>query len=143
MEGQWVCSHNHERNVIFTNETREFAVGFEYVKGTRKAPIVSLIAEGEVCKKRMKKIEKEQTIDVVESGSFAAILASISEIEEEIPRELYEGVALELAKYFNEKERQEKDSYLQDSIELVYLFGNINNNKSFDIVYSIHAGYVL
>lgn len=72
-------------------ENVPFAVALEYEAGTRTAPVVVAKGRGEIAEKIME-VAKEHGITIEANPMLAEALSGV-QLDEHIPRELYEAVA--------------------------------------------------
>ena len=84
-----------EADVVITNPTH-LAVALKYDKEKSTAPVV--IAKGaDYLAEKIKKIARENQIEIVENKPVARMLYYNVDVEQEIPPELYQAVAEILA----------------------------------------------
>ena len=90
-------------DVIVTNPTH-FAVALRYRGDEMTAPMV--IAKGQdLIAQRIKQIAREHNVPVVENKPLARALFATAEVDQEIPYELFQGVAQVLAYIYSLKRR--------------------------------------
>lgn len=91
-------------DVIITNPTH-YAVALEYNEKKGKAPVV--IAKGkDLVALRIKEEAKKHNVEIVENKPLAQTLFKTTEIDQEIPEDLYQAVAEILAVIYRAKLRQ-------------------------------------
>lgn len=92
-----------QADVIITNPTH-YAVALKYDKQKAQAPIVIAKGEDHLAKK-IKKVAKENGVEIVENKYLARTLYATVDIGKEIPPELYQAVAEVLAFVYNLKNK--------------------------------------
>lgn len=93
-----------EADVIITNPTH-YAIAVKYDKSKANAPVV--LAKGvDLIAQKIKEIAKENDISVIENKQLARALYSSTKIGDEIPQELFQGVAEILAYIYSLKNKK-------------------------------------
>ena len=93
-----------DADVIITNPTH-YAIAVKYDKSKANAPIV--LAKGvDLIAQKIKEIAKENDIGIVENKQLARALYSSTKIGDEIPQELFQGVAEILAYIYSLKNKK-------------------------------------
>ena len=93
-----------DADVIITNPTH-YAIAVKYDKSKANAPIV--LAKGvDLIAQKIKEIAKENDIGIVENMQLARALYSSTKIGDEIPQELFQGVAEILAYIYSLKNKK-------------------------------------
>ena len=93
-----------DADVVITNPTH-FAVAIKFDLDSMEAPVVLAKGQDEIAQK-IKKVAKENEINVVEEKPLARALYRMVEIGEEIPPELYQAVAEILAYVYQTDEER-------------------------------------
>jgi flagellar biosynthetic protein FlhB len=95
-----------DADVIITNPTH-YAVAVKYDKDKGNAPIV--LAKGvDLIAQKIKEVAKENKVSIVENKQLARALYSSTRIGDEIPQELFQGVAEILAYIYSLKKKKGK-----------------------------------
>lgn len=91
-------------DVVITNPT-EIAVALRYDAAEHNAPVLVAKGAGETAR-RIREIAAEHGVAIVENAPVARMIWQHTELEQEIPVELYQAVAEILAMIYREQERR-------------------------------------
>jgi flagellar biosynthetic protein FlhB len=95
-----------DADVIITNPTH-YAVAVKYDRRKGNAPIV--LAKGvDLIAQKIKEVAKENKVSIVENKQLARALYSSTRIGDEIPQELFQGVAEILAYIYSLENKKRK-----------------------------------
>ena len=96
-----------DATVVITNPTH-IAVALKYEENSGKAPIV--VAKGaDILAMKIREIAKENDIPIIENKPLARMIYKEVEVDEEVPKDMYEAVAQVLVAVYKIKNRYKKN----------------------------------
>lgn len=107
LSGQRMIQNAKEATVIITNPTH-LSIAIKYERNMDSAPIV--VAKGaDILAMKIRKIAKENDIPIIENKPLARMIYKEVEVDEEVPKDMYEAVAQVLVAVYKIKNRYKKN----------------------------------
>lgn len=107
LSGKRMIQNAKEATVIITNPTH-LSIAIKYERNMDSAPIV--VAKGaDILAMKIREIAKENDIPIIENKPLARMIYKEVEVDEEVPRDMYEAVAQVLVAVYKIKNRYKKN----------------------------------
>lgn len=107
LSGERMIQNAKEATVIITNPTH-LSIAIKYERNMDSAPIV--VAKGaDILAMKIREIAKENHIPIIENKPLARMIYKEVEVDEEVPKDMYEAVAQVLVAVYKIKNRYKKN----------------------------------